>query len=79
MYQIVEIHVHTSTSKTITRISVSNNRKDIMDLNNITVEQYYTDNADSKDYYISSKHNLAETPITSGLNVLTFKAYFCNI
>ena len=44
-----------------------------MDLNNITVEQYYTDNADSKDYYISSKHNLAETPITSSLNVLTFK------
>ena len=36
-----------------------------MDLNNITVEQYYTDNANSKDYYISSNHNLAETPITS--------------
>ncbi len=43
-----------------------------MDLNNITVEQYYTDNADSKDYYISSKHNLAETPITSNKQA-TFK------
>ena len=43
-----------------------------MDLNNITVEQYYTNNADSKDYYISSKHNLAETPITSSKQA-TFK------
>ena len=43
-----------------------------MDLNNITVEQYYTDNADSKDYYISSKHNLAKTPITSSKQA-TFK------
>ena len=50
-----------------------------MNLNNITVEQYYTDNTNSKDYYISSNHNLAETPITISLNVLTFKAYFCNI
>ena len=43
-----------------------------MDLNNITVEQYYADNTNSKDYYISSKHNLAETPITSNKQV-TFK------
>lgn len=42
-----------------------------MDLNNITVEQYYTDNADSKDYYISSKHNLAETLITSNKQIKT--------